>query len=127
MGSKPNYYRCNVVRYDGMLRFQVPSRRKGVLPYLVELDAYDFNGRCVCKDFTIHCEPILRRGITPLGAVDGGLREAPVWGTVEDSLRCYHIYVARMKFADDVMRAISAERKENSRTNEKHASTKDSD
>jgi hypothetical protein len=59
--------------YDGPLRYWVPSRRSKGGKYLVELDAYDGNGCCQCKDFAIHFEPLLKRGFTAQQALDGEL------------------------------------------------------
>lgn len=98
--------RSQVDRYDGILRYHVPSRSRNVPPYLVELCDYDGNGTCQCKHFTCRLEPLLRRGITPHAAFEAGLAEVPPWGTVEDCLRCFHIHAARLKFADDVINAI---------------------
>lgn len=106
--------RENVERYDHLLRYHVPSRRRNVAPYLVELDAFNFNGCCQCRHFVCRLEPILARGITPTQAAAGGLADVPTWGTVEDCLRCFHIHVARLRFADDVIHAIA----EAQRTNE---------
>lgn len=102
--------------YDGLLRYHVPSRRRNVDPYLVELDAFGFNGCCQCKHFVCVLEPILARGITPEQAHAGGLAEVPPWGTLEDCLRCWHVHAARLKFADDVIQAIA----ECQRTDEPH-------
>lgn len=106
------YYRLNAVRHDGPLRFMVPSRTAGQLPYLVQLDTYDFNGFCVCKHFACRLEGLLKQGLTGTQAVERGLVEVPEWGTVEDGLRCFHIHVARLKYADDVLQAIKAQKKD---------------
>jgi len=98
--------RENVRRYDSALRYQVPSRRPKVEPYLVELDAFGDNGECQCEHFSCRLGPLLRAGLTPEIAFESGLAEVPPWGTVEDCLRCYHIGLAREQFADDVLREI---------------------
>lgn len=107
--KNPNRRRCyryGVAKYDGPLRMTVPSRSQNIPPYLVQLDSYGCNGECQCKHFTCRLEQYLKRGVTPQQAVEQGFVEVPEWGTVEDALRCYHIHVARMKFADDVITAI---------------------
>jgi hypothetical protein len=40
------------------LRFHVASR-SGHDPYLVDLEEYDFNGKCGCQDFEFRREPFL--------------------------------------------------------------------
>lgn len=98
--------RAEVVEYDHALRFHVPSRRKNVAPYLIELDAFDGNGVCQCEHFTCRLEEFLKEGIPPAVAVDSGLVEIPLWGTVEDALRCYHIHLARLKLADELIAIV---------------------
>lgn len=105
--SQPPFYRCNAVKHDDVLRMRVPSRTKGQPPYLVQLDSYGGNGTCQCKHFATRLEPILKRGITPEEAFVGDLVDLPEWSPyVEDALRCFHIITARIKFADDTIRAI---------------------
>lgn len=101
---------ADVIRYDGVLRMLVPSRRPGKLPYLVDLAGYGGNGRCCCPHFTMRLEPFLRSGsgVSACEAADEGLVKEPVWGTAHDSLRCRHIHAARLHFADDVIQAIAA-------------------
>lgn len=105
MAKNPKPLDACAVRYDGPLRFMVSSRR-GNPPYLCDLASYAGNGRCCCKDFTCRKEPLLREGVTPEQAVKRELAIVPEWGTAADALRCYHIHVARLKFADDVVSAI---------------------
>lgn len=114
MKTESQCYRVSVVRHDGPLRFLVPSRRRGEAPYLVELDSYPigggrFAGQCNCKHYAMRLEPLLRRGYTPERAIDEGLVRVPPWGTVESSLSCFHIHVARLKFADDVVDGVHRE------------------
>ncbi len=94
--------RTDVVAYDHLLRYHVPSRRKGVAPYLVQLDSFDGNGECQCEHFAMRLEPLLRRGVPPDVAVESGLAEVPTWGTVDDALRCFHIHIAQLRLAEDV-------------------------
>lgn len=102
MSASP-YSRALVEVYDHPLRYHVPSRRAaaGVAPYLVELDAYDWNGACQCEHFTCRLEHLLKQGLTAEVAFESGLADVPPWGTVEDSLRCFHVHVARLKWVDD--------------------------
>lgn len=58
-------------------RFHVRSRRANQPPHLVELDAYNGNGRCSCEHFDHRFRPDLERGIA------------------RDWLRCHHILRAR--------------------------------
>lgn len=86
---------------------RVPSRTPREAPYLVELNAYGCNGTCQCKHFATRLEPLLRRGVTPIQAFEQGLAKIPEWSTfADDSLRCWHIHAARLKFADDTIHAI---------------------
>lgn len=101
MKARAPYFLALVVLYDHPLRYHVPSRRKGVAPYLIELDAYAWNGTCQCEHFTCRLEPLLAQGLTPEIAFESGLAEIPEGGAVEDSLRCFHVMIARLKFADD--------------------------
>lgn len=95
------------VPYDGTLRYLVPSRHNvSAPPYLVELDSYHGNGMCICKDFQLRREPLLRRGVTPDAAVREKLIKLKENRAVEDALRCEHILIARSQFADDVIEAI---------------------
>lgn len=103
----PPLYRVNTVSHDGPMRMRVPSRTKGQPPYLVQLTSYGCNGTCQCKHFGCRLEPLLKLGISPRQAFEEGRAEIPEWGTVEDALRCFHIHVARLKFADDTIQAIS--------------------
>lgn len=105
--------KCSAVRrYDSRLRYLVTSRRPNVDPYLVELDAFDYNGECQCEHFACRLAPLLRAGLTAEIAWESGLVELPDLGTVADCLRCYHIQLARLAFAADVLSEIKA------RTNE---------
>ncbi len=106
--------RTKALPFDHTLRYFVPSRREpNKPPYLVELDAYNGNGMCICKHFTIRCEKFLKRAITPEAAVrgveiDGELCRIKLKENrgVEDALRCEHILTARSQFCDDVIKAI---------------------
>jgi hypothetical protein len=99
--------RLQVIRHDGPMRMIVPSRTPKEPPYLVQLDAYDGNGTCQCKHFVCRLEPLLKKGMTGQQAFDAGA-DVPEWsGFTEDCLRCFHIHAARLKFADDTIRAIS--------------------
>lgn len=105
--------RRDVVAYDDLFRYHVPSRRKGVAPYLVQLDSFDGNGECQCEHFAMRLERFLRLGVPPDVAVESGLVEVPTWGTVDDALRCYHIHIAQLRLAED----ITANRNKNEPTN----------
>lgn len=78
--------------HDGPLRWIVPSSSKPGEVHLVELDAYEGNGRCSCPDFTCRHEPVLR--------------ETPKLGGV-DKTRCKHIRKARNKLLDDLIKRLS--------------------
>jgi len=111
--------RTVATKFDHTLRYFVPSRREPKKPpYLVELDAYHWNGKCVCRHFEIRCEKFLRRGIPPEAAVRGVMIDGELCSIklkenrgVEDVLRREHILTARSQFCDDVIRAISENEK----------------
>lgn len=99
----------DVQPHDNSMRWHVRSRRKGVDPQLVDLSAYNGNGRCSCKDFQTRMEPILKQGLNPADAVEAGVLElrhymAGPW----EAAHCYHIYRARGALASafiDTLRA----------------------
>lgn len=76
-----------------MTRFYVESRRKGILPHLVDLQEYNGNGACGCEHFQIRIKPLIERGQT-----------APHWNP--DALRCHHIRVAYRYFTDEILRGL---------------------
>lgn len=109
------------INYDSAMRYMVPSARDPNEKYLVEIDAYRGNGRCVCPHFEMRCEPLIKIGVTPEQAISQskidaicakrGIRsytaiKLKVNRHVEDSLRCEHCISARSQFTDDVLHAI---------------------
>lgn len=90
---------------DGHLRYLVPSNHTRD-KYVVELDAYDGNGMCSCRHFTCRCEPLLRRGVHPVEAVERGMIKLKEGRRANDALRCIHLMDARSQFVDDVISAI---------------------
>jgi hypothetical protein len=91
----------SVQRYDSPLRFLVDSRSNpDDPPYLVEIDAYDGNGRCTCMNFCCRYEPKLSRGEALPGP----------------ATRCKHITAARLKFVDDMIALIKARKIETGMT-----------
>lgn len=68
-------------------RFFVDSERPGKPPYLVDLDSYDGNGECRCKNFTVKCEPQAKAQLT--------LPKNQRW-----PMRCKHIKWAREYLLD---------------------------
>lgn len=97
--------------YDHALRWHVPSRTVVGKDYLVELDAYGFNGECQCKNFNIECRPLLERGISPAEAVKGGLVPDRPEKRVEDALRCHHILDAFVELGEEFARVVVAAEK----------------
>jgi hypothetical protein len=110
-----NEFRSDVSPYDHPLRYFVPSRTPGAPPYVVELDAYDGNGTCQCKDFAIRFEPLLSRGFTPQMALDSGLVDKRPDQRPKDVLRCFHILTGRDKFTDDQIARYIQQRKEHAK------------
>lgn len=113
--------RTVAINYDSAMRYLVPSARDPETKYLVEVDAYHGNARCVCEHFEYRCEPLIKIGITPQQAIDQNYIDSvcikrgikclkaiklKVNRHVEDSLRCEHCITARSQFVDDVLEAI---------------------
>lgn len=94
------------VPFENVLRWWVYSHTTPRKTYLVELDAYHFNGRCTCKDFVCNLEPLLRRNLTPQHAFEGELVHVKPGKRPEDCLRCIHILDAIAQFAEDFGRAV---------------------
>jgi len=68
-----------------LLRFHVRSRTDSRVSYVVDLGAFDFNGRCDCDDYVKgrKAMKLLRAGAEP-----------------SDSLRCWHLRQARNYLLD---------------------------
>ena len=98
--------RTVAINYDSAMRYLVPSARDPETKYLVEVDAYNGNGRCVCEHFTMRCEPLLKRNVSPRAAVESNKIKLKTNRQVNDALRCEHILTARSQFLDDVLEAI---------------------
>jgi hypothetical protein len=100
------------IQFDSALRYHVNSRKKAKVTYLIELDAYNFNGICQCEDFVFNKEKHLRRGITPEQAVMQGLvkiekdKKGEFKKPIEDALRCVHIIAADRQFSEDWKRIV---------------------
>lgn len=93
--------------YDNALSWKVKSRRNPREVYVVDLGDYNCNGRCFCKDFQIHFEPLLKRGYTAEKAVAEGLvavREYQVFA--RNALSCFHICDARDQLAHYAAKAF---------------------
>lgn len=99
--------RIVAIRFDSALRYLVQSDTDPDTKYLVELDAYHNNGRCVCEDFTMRLEPILKKGISPEMAVRSGMITLKKNWRVMNSLRCKHCLDAFIQFAHDVLDEIT--------------------
>ena len=69
------------------LTYTVQSRSDPAHPNLVDLEFYELNGKCSCKDFATHMEDFLSRGG----------RGAPVF-------QCDHIRAARAQWTRDELR-----------------------
>jgi hypothetical protein len=82
-------------RFDSPLRYLVDSSSRRGVEHLVELDAYNGNGKCACENFQYRLEPLLKAGAKPSNAT-----------------RCHHCLEARDQFIDDVMDLIKAWQKE---------------
>ena len=77
-------------------RFLVASRTVPGREYLVDLEAFAFNGACGCRRWEIACGPRLRRGESPC-----------------EALRCSHIRRARSFFLDVILPKLATELKRN--------------
>lgn len=76
--------------FDSPLRWLVPSVTKPGESHLVDMSAYDANGRCTCPDFTCRHEPALRADKLP----------------PSDKTRCKHIRKVRNLFLNSVIREM---------------------
>ena len=92
--------------FDSALRYWVWSRHKPGVKYLVEIDAYKFNGICQCESFTFKLEPLLRRGFTAEQVVRDKLVKLKEHQRPEDALRCPHVIDAFMQWAEDAARVV---------------------
>lgn len=104
--------RTGAVVYDHALRFWVQSRSDVNKQYLVQLDSYDANGECQCKDFVCRFEKLIKEGVTPEVALRDKLVKARPGKHDWDALRCEHIVEARAEAADMFVNALAdAERR----------------
>lgn len=95
--------------FDCSTRWMVRSRT-GNGKYLVEIDAYNFNGICQCTDFTTRFEKFLKRGYTgEMAVAEGWIKELrPYQINSSQSLMCWHILEARSAFTDLTLRTLAA-------------------
>lgn len=114
--------RTVAIPYDGSMRYMVPSARDPEEKYLVDVEAYRGNGKCVCPHFEFNIEPLISRGVTPQQAIDQMYLDTlsaklamkkplraiklKVNRHIEDSLRCEHCLTARSQALDDILQAI---------------------
>lgn len=77
--------------FDTPLRWLVPSASRPGESHLVELDAYNGNGKCSCADFTCRHEALARTG-------QGGVAKT----------RCKHIKRARSALLDSLIKEIAS-------------------
>ena len=93
---------------DGILRYKCKSRKTPGKEYTVELDAYNGNGICSCKDFSVRFEPLLKRGYTGRKAFEEGLIKElrPFQFSPDESLMCFHICEARREFATAIIQGV---------------------
>ena len=108
MNSTPN----TATVYDSILRCKVPSRSTPGDTYVVDLGAYNGEGRCACRDFEVRYEKFLARGMTPQQVWDekwlgdkAELREYQLGP--EDCLSCFHLVDARRMAARQCIRAFT--------------------
>lgn len=79
----------SVEQYDSPLRYMVGSHSREEVKHLVEVNAFDGNGKCACEHFRFRCEPLLREGAKP-----------------SEELRCHHINEAREHMLNNVISMI---------------------
>lgn len=108
----PHLRRTLAEPYDHPFRLFVPSRTTPGEKYLVELNSFDANGECQCKDFVCRFKGLLEKGVTPEQAVARGLVSLVNKRTGEtkriwDALRCEHIIEGRAQALDNVINTIS--------------------
>lgn len=87
----------SATKYDNALRYQVDSDSREDVKHLVEIDAFEGNGRCSCEHFTFALEKLTRLpGFEPSNAS-----------------RCRHILEARDAMLDEVIALIKGQQKKN--------------
>ncbi len=97
--------------FDCALRFTMPSRSRPHEAHMVDLDAYELNGRCSCEHFQFKLEPFLASFATADSAVAAGLVKLRKNQHPDDALRCQHIVDAYRQFSVIAARAISHAKK----------------
>lgn len=91
--------------HDNPLRYLVASRTRDDIEHLVELDAYEGNGRCSCEQFTFRLE--------------GELKNTPDIKP-SDATRCHHICEAREAFTDEIIKLIKRRQKDTGVAKQEH-------
>ena len=86
----------SVRRYDNPLRYMVDSHSDENVQHLVEIDAYNGNGRCACPHFTFRLEKQMTPDAKPSNAT-----------------RCHHIIEAREYLLDEFIKLIKKQQKSN--------------
>lgn len=88
--------------FDNMLRCTVGSGSRKRVTHLVDLAAYNGNGRCTCEHFTMTMEPELKKMKGP-----------------HNRYRCKHILAARHYFCNNMIKAIRKQELEQAEANKK--------
>lgn len=90
--------------YDSPLRYKVDSATREDVEHLVEIDAYEGNGRCACEHFTFKLEKLVNvPGFKPSNAT-----------------RCHHIMEARDEMLDQMIKLIKSRQKANGSAKQEH-------
>ncbi len=92
--------------YDSALRYWVHSRTTDE-KYLVQFDAYNFNGYCSCKDFAMNLEKFLKRGVTPEHAIAEKMLKLRPGRSIHSAFMCQHIVDAYIAFGQKAARVVA--------------------
>lgn len=104
--KKPLVNRPGPTTHDNCFRWWVYSFSRPDEKYLVQLDAYNFNGVCQCESFRFKLEKILKQGIGPEEAVARKLVKLKAGRQLSSALQCDHILEAFMRFAVEMGKAV---------------------
>ena len=74
---------------------------------MVDLLSNDGHGECTCADWVFTCRENLKE-LNEGGRVREYMRQD---GRNQDRTQCKHIYISKLKFANDTFKAMAAERK----------------
>jgi hypothetical protein len=93
---------------DGILRYTCQSRKTPGKKYVVELDSYNGNGACSCRDFQFNLEKYLKKGMSGREVFEKEFitELRPFQFSPDEALMCFHICEARREFANAIIQGV---------------------